>query len=504
MGFYDIYLSQRQLEHTFLKFYSQTSEVTTYSYLDFFRKVESFYFHLEKMNIKALDKAIVIINNDDTSMIVYWALLLKKVTIIPINYLENKDYIEKIQQHSEAHHILDSKIKKDIVLEKGQNIIQMTDISTEYPAVIFYTSGTTGNSKGVCLSERNLLANSRSTTEHFNLTSTLIHYSCLPLHHVNAFNFSFLTTCFNSGTLIYQQSFSPISFWEIIKQNKVNIISSVPRIIKLLNNLNLPFSKNQYPELKYVVSASAPLTSEDLIKFKNKYNINIYQGYGLSEAVNFSIVTSPFITDEEYKEVTTSSNLISIGCAIYGNKIELLDNDSIIEKELEVGEIIIQGDNLMMGYLNNEQETQKSLWNGYLRTGDLGFFKIINKKKYYYISGRLKEIIKRNGELAYINEIEEELAKYFKDRNFCVVPFPNSYTSEEIGLVVEDYIEADREDLKLFLMTNFPLHRRSKVILYNKIIRTSTFKPKRKEMLMYFSDYSEKNIGNNVVYFHEC
>ena len=280
-------------------------------------------------------------------------------------------------------------------------------------------------------------------------------------------------------------------------------MSSTPQIVNLLNSDLREFDIHQFPELKYFVSASAPLSCFDVETFMKKYKVRINQAYGLSETVNFSLSIPPTLSQDTYNKVMLLNSPPSAGSPVFGNSVEIMDiKSSTILQEGQTGEIVIRGWNVFNGYLDNELETQLAFRYQYFHTGDIGHFKIIDDIKFLFISGRIKEIAKRNGQLTYLSEVEAFLRKKVPNVKFCVVAFKNQFTGEEIGLVTEDIVELKANSIEKIL-SFLPPHKRPKIIIKSKVLTTSTGKPKRVAMASLFDEFIQIRIQDSITVFKE-
>jgi long-chain acyl-CoA synthetase len=510
-NFFDLYSAQKNVKGNFLTYYSPYELEISLTYKDYFIEVEKYlYFLKNELNVGKGETVAVSTGNSYKTLIIYSAILLNESIIVPINTEESKDYTESIMKFSGAKYLFHFSKSQDRN-EKHINInsLQLTKrlIPTESSqdinsiATIFYTSGTTGNPKGVQLSIGNLFINSVATAKLHGVNEKSSHFTCLPLCHVNAFSFSYLTNLYYGASLVLQKNFTPINYWKIIKEHQVNIVSSTPQIINLLNSDLREIDFQQYPELKYFVSASAPLSCFDVETFIKKFNVRINQAYGLSETVNFSLTIPPTLSQETYNKVMILNSPPSAGSSVFGNSVEIMDvNSSTILQENETGELVIRGWNVFNGYLDNETETKIAFRHKYFHTGDIGYFKIVDNTKFLFISGRIKEIIKRNGQLVYLAEVEAFLKARITNSTFCVVGFKNKFTGEELGIVTEDIADLKTKAIEKILML-LPDHKRPKVIIQSEVLRTSTGKPRRLAMTSLFSDYLNIRIQNNITVF---
>jgi long-chain acyl-CoA synthetase len=320
------------------------------------------------------------------------------------------DYRPEIMLLDDLKFNADLSIDKDLVVD-----------DLEQTSVIIYTSGTTGSPKGVMLSYMNLYVNLIGVSEDVKIftkdETTMI---LLPLHHILPLLGTIIAPLFSGGKIAMSPSLASEDILNTLQDNKVTIFIGVPKLyselrkaimrkIRAKKATSIVFNimaKIQNPKLskkvfkavhekfggamKYMVSGGAPLDKEVASDYKT-LGFEMLEGYGMTE-------TAPMIT------FTRPGHWIigSAGQSLSANKIEFRD-----------GEIVVQGDNVMQGYYNREQETADVIKDGWLHTGDLGR---IDDEGFLYVTGRKKEIIVlSNGKNINPYEIESELLKLSDD-----------------------------------------------------------------------------------------
>ncbi|HSO66849.1 MAG TPA: AMP-binding protein, partial [Desulfatirhabdiaceae bacterium] len=289
-------------------------------------------------------------------------------------------------------------------------------------AYIFYTSGTTGNPKGVLLSHRNVLADVDGVTRAMGLTERQTVLCFLPLFHVNAM----LTCTFSLGvglTIVLRKNFSAGEFWEVVDRYHVNFWSAVPAVYQIL--LSDPTrQKYDLSSLKFGICGAAPLTPETFTRFQETFNIPIVEGYGLTEATCVSTLNP---RDGVRK-------IGSIGLPLPGQTIRIVGEDGKNVQTGQPGEIIIGGDAVMKGYFNRPEETESTIINGFLHTGDVGYQ---DEDGYIFIVDRIKDMIIRGGENIYPKEIDNLLATHPKIQEAATVGVPDPTMGEAVKVFVK-------------------------------------------------------------------
>jgi long-chain acyl-CoA synthetase len=302
------------------------------------------------------------------------------------------------------------------------------------PAAIIYTSGTTGYPKGVVLSHRNYLFDTRQFVQATQMTDRDRFLCILPLFHVNGQVVTTLSPMMAGGSMILMEKFSPKDFFPALARFKATAFSGVPTVYAIL--LNSPEAE-QYDlgSLRFCVCGAAPMPVELFESFEKKFQAFILEGYGLSEGTCVSSVNP----------LGGERKIGSIGLPLNLQEMQAVDDQ---DRELpagQVGEIVVKGENVMQGYFKNPEATAQTLRNGWLHTGDLGYR---DADGYFYIVGRKKEMIIRGGENIYPKEIEEVLYRHPKVLEAAVVGLPDRVWGEEVCafVILKDAVAAAPEE----------------------------------------------------------
>lgn len=335
------------------------------------------------------------------------------------------------------------------------------------------------------------MVNAEALRRVHSLTPSTVTLCVLPLYHANAFGFSFVTTLYAGSRLVLSGQF-PQNISHIINDEKIEIVSLVPELIKL--SLHMSLRKDTLPSLRYIMSAAAPLTVDLARTFHDRTGIRIQQGWGLSECTNFAATLPTNLSDTNYAIAMHSFPQPSIGSALYGNGIDVIDEHGASLGEEVEGELIVRGGNVMLGYWARPQHTEEALGRGYLRTGDLGVWRYVSGERMYFVTGRVKEVIIRCGDKVSPAAVEAALGTFARTYELMVVGFANSHVGEEIGLYVQG---DDCPTLRLAVLAALqPLGELSRpravVIGDHSIPRTSTGKPQRSRLKPLFSSRFDK------------
>ena len=343
--------------------------------------------------------------------------------------------------------------------------------SLEDLAVILYTSGTTGFSKAVMLSHRNIMSNVSSLARAIPFTPEDIFLSILPLYHTLEATGGFLVPLFGGCSIAYARGLTSKEILEDIRDSRASVILGIPLLyekmhasmmraiqskppfIRALFRTNLGLTKAMrgitgwnaggvlfktvrrkagLDSIKYFICGGAPLPREVGRAFVN-LGFTFLQGYGMTES-------SPVLTLNRPGKAKPES----IGFPIPDVEIKLENPD-----ERGVGELVAKGPNIMMGYYKNPQATSLSIQDGWLYTGDLARK---DKEGYYYIIGRSKNlIVSAAGKNIYPEEVEAQLLKSPYIAEVMVLGFQNPQTKRE---EVQAIIYPNSETLDSFAKAN--------------------------------------------------
>lgn len=329
-------------------------------------------------------------------------------------------------------------------------------ISPETIGLIIYTSGTTGLPKGVLLSHDNMMSMISMINEWLLLTEEDRSYLTLPLFHVNAIMISLLSMLQQTGSVVLKKRFDIKAFLPDIDQYQPTYTSGVPTVYHKL--CQLPEGENQYDlqSVRFGICGAAPVSVKLFEKFESRFPFQLIEGWGLSEGTTASTLNP----------LGRKRKVGSIGLPLPGQKVRVVDENGIFLPPKQIGELIIKGPNVMQGYVNNEEETKKTIRDGWLYTGDLGYY---DEEGYFFIVDRKKELIIRGGMNVYPKQIEEVLYQ-----------LPDVIETAVIGIPDEEY----GEEVKAFVVLNNSSTLTEKEIIAHCQKKLANFQcPKKVEMM---------------------
>ncbi len=306
-------------------------------------------------------------------------------------------------------------------------------------ALLMYTSGTTGQPKGVMLTQANLAANAQAIAAEHQLVAADRVLGVLPLYHINAFAVTMLAPLASGGSVAMAPRFSATRFWAQAVDSGCTWINVVPTIISsLLQSVAPPRASTR--GIRFCRSASAALPSEHLRGFEDKFGIGVIETMGLTETVapSFSNPLDP-----------AQRKLGSVGKAS-GGEAKVIDEQGQTLPDGSTGEIAIRGPHVMTGYYKNEAATAESFTlDGWLRTGDLGHR---DADGFFFVSGRIKELIIKGGENIAPREIDEALLKHPAVLDAAAVGVPDTHYGQEIlaCIVLRQGAQTDEASLRSF------------------------------------------------------
>ena len=449
---------------------------TEYTYAQLKAEVIKLKNHLLDLGLKKGDKFAVFGENRPEWAIGYLAIVRAGLVCVPVDRLLSEAEILHILRHSEASGVIASEnyidkieavkgelsnLKYVIPMDSIKKLVATKDIPAgkldpDSLAVLIFTSGTTGTAKAVMLSHNNILSNLRAVEQMIPLNENDTLVSIIPMHHTFEGTAGFLYPLYQGAAIYYPASLKPKDILETMKLAKVSCLIAVPLLFeKFLGAVHRKVASSSLPtkvmfnaisgigsvfqflrkplfarvrkemglgNLRLACAGGAALT-EKVARGLKLLAIPILQGYGLTE-------TSPVISVSPLEK----PNIASVGVVIPGVEVKITEPD-----ENDIGEIIMRGPNVMLGYYKNKKATDEIIKDGWLYTGDLGW---LDDEGYLYITGRRKSlIVTQTGKNIYPEELEAKLLKSQWIQEVLVVPRIDPDTKKEsiCALIFPDY-----------------------------------------------------------------
>lgn len=451
------------------------------------------------LGIKKGERIAIFLDNCPEFVITYFAIQKAACVAVPINYMFKIEEAKFILQDSQAICLVTSRAYLEMAeelrlrVDSLKYIITTTKIKPDIPdfnqlkspdtknlnifsaqpddlAVILYTSGTTGVPKGAMLSHYNLISNAINSSLGIKVNFRDTFICILPLFHSFA-----ATVCMNLPLLIgakvvIMKSVRPFKrVIRAIRKNRVSIFVGVPSIYNILKEMKLPRIFHSpliklFNPVKICISGAAALPAETFKGFEKKFHIPLLEGYGLTEA-------APVVTLNPLKGKRKAG---SIGIPISKNVELKVVNEQGKELGVEqIGELIVKGPNVMLGYYQQEEANRETLKNGWLYTGDMVK---IDQEGYCFIVGRKKEMVNVRGLNVYPREIEEILYQNPKIKEAAVIGIPDLHKGEvpKGFVVLKEEVEATEHEIIQYLRERLAPYKIPKYIEFRTTLPKNT------------------------------
>ncbi len=418
-------------------------------------------------------------NHSDTLVVLYaaWAAGLM---VVPLNLKEDDERLHYIQHHAgvKALFVRDAyaarvapiarKAGAHLVVSFGEECVRtlfdaewgemMDSVRDEADlpprqlgtdALNVYTSGTTGHPKGVILTHE-MLYDAHGIATHHHFGEHDVFMTSMPLFHVNSIVTTCLTALWCGATVILNRKWKPQLFWDRVVAENVSATSVVPAMLKSLTDIGQDLGKyaDVRSRLRTVICGAGQLYVDVAGSFTKKFGIRVAHGWGMSETSCYSCFLPGDLSDRDYATAIAFHGFPSIGVPIVHNQMGVVDPGTgrprpaghfgkPVSKECW-GEIVVSGRNVMKEYFRNPEANGKTFQYGVLQTGDEGFLVLDAKgRPFFFIVGRIKELIERGGEKYSTFEIDQLLRAIPGVENALAYGFKSQKMGQEIGAVLE-------------------------------------------------------------------
>jgi len=369
---------------------------------------------LSRRGVRAGDRIALIVDNDWRFVAGLWGGLKVGATVAPLNPLLSGAERQTILEHLAPSAVLD---------DVGTDEAEHEAAEPRGPALILYTSGSTGQPKGALLSHDALrVANQSWAGPVMRLTTADVVLVALPLAHSFGLNGALLAPLLAGATVALVERFAPEETLRAIERHQVTVFPAVATMFQRM--LELPtLSPARCATVRCALSGAAPCPWELSQAWRERTGVRILRGYGMTEL--FRPIS--YLADDP-RDVPES-----IGCAVPGVELRTVEESGEPCAPGEVGELWIRTPAAMDGYLRSEEETRAVLRDGWFRTGDLAR---ISPEGYVSIVGRKKELILRGGYSVVPGEVEAALLAHAAVAEAAVVGIPDAAFGEEVAAFV--------------------------------------------------------------------
>jgi len=464
---------------------------------------------LSRLGIARGDRVAVLSLNCHRFFELYYGVAQLGAIVVPINFRLQPTEIKYIVDHSGSRAFAVDPALASLVeavrpqLESVEHFISMSDDPLEgyvtyddllasgsadfdAPQVtddellgLFYTSGTTAEPKGVMLTHKNMLANIAHSEGVYNYLPEDIYLHAAPMFHL-ADGAAVFSHTSRGATQVFIPRFEPKQLLETIASERVSLLLLVPTMVNfVLQQADL--DSYDLSSLRHLTYGASPIAPDLLRRAMKALNCQFAQGYGLTEASPLLTVLTHedhLVTDEK-----SERRLASCGKPVKGVDVRVVNEDGADVKPGSVGEIIARGPNIMKGYWMRPEDTEDTVRNGWLHTGDLA---TVDEEGYIYLVDRKKDMIVTGGENVYSTEVEAVLYAHPAVKEAAVIPIPDPDWGEAVHacIAVRDGKRVTAEELEEFCrerMANYKVPR-SIEFIENELPKGGTGKILKKQL----------------------
>lgn len=445
--------------------------------------VQQVALNLAWLGLRKGDKTAFMLHNGYATVMLLLGTMYGGFVVVPLNLVAGQRQIAYVLEHSDAGVVIVTpdlepqlqlvltEISREVMMisadldsgphwpQKPKTAVTLPPVEAAHDALLMYTSGTTGLPKGAVLSHRNVIAGGENTAGAHELGEEDRGLCVLPLYHINAQMVSVSAALVSGGSVIMPHRFSVSHFWPLIAEHRCTWFSVVPTIIAYLlerANTGDDPGPDVQAQLRFGRSASAPLPPALQQEFERRFGIPIIETMGLTETAA-QILANPL--PPRVRQIGSPG-------LPYGNEVRVVDKTLRPLPPGEVGELLVRGPNVMKGYYKNPKATSEALApDGWLHTGDLGY---CDDEGFFYITGRLKELIIKGGENIAPREIDDVLYGHPAVLEAAAVGIPDPQYGQEVMACVVRRPGSDcsEQELRRFCIDRLGLFKAPKVIRF--------------------------------------
>jgi acyl-CoA synthetase (AMP-forming)/AMP-acid ligase II len=420
---------------------------------------------LMRLDVRPGDHVGLLMPNGIQTSRLFLSIMASGRVVTPFNLLSHREQLAAVIRHSDCRIILhgpaQAALLADAIVDVGREVLclevdpdvicwspdsgpdaDLPAVAADQPALLMYTSGTTGMPKGVRLTHRNLIAAASAVGRWHDLTRRDRVMSSLPIYHINGQSIATVTPFLAGSSIVAPQRFSTSQWWPAVCAHGCTWINMVPTIIAYLLQAAEASGVPSPQELRHVRfgrSASAPLPPEHHRAFEERFGIPVIEAMGMTESASV-VFCNPHDDRRRYGSP-------GLPCGV---EAKVIDADGRPLGDGQAGEICLRGDNVMSGYYKSDAETARAFdGQGWLRTGDLG---MRDADGFYFITGRLKELIIKGGENIAPREIDEILLRHPAVLDAACTGIPDVNYGQEIlaCIVLREGAVCSEGDIRVF------------------------------------------------------
>ena len=520
--------AQRFPDKTLLSYYDDDRDLERHlTWHDAAERVAETAGFMREAGVGYGDRVAFLIGNLDHTLILYLATWCLGASVAPINSGEDfdrksfiakssgarllfarSDYLDEAKQLAELHDLRvivvtneedepvdDPSLYHYPALLSESLRIDLSAVDFEgdgTEALLIYTSGTTGAPKGVRVDQRSIMADAAGMAEWHGWDDGLRMMCVLPVHHVNGIVVTLATPLYLGGTMVLNQRFNSATFWKRVDEASVHVVSVVPTLLEFLigSESRAPeeqrFAAYDTSSLETIICGAGPLLVDTVLDFESRFGVRITHGYGLSETTCYNCQMPPDLDRETRHAWYSEHGFPSIGVPLPYQDMGILDEAGALLPPGERGEIAVRGECISLGYDRRPDANAASFQGGWFRSGDEGFFLLDEQdRRFFFITGRLKEVIIRGGVNYSPLEIDEVLKRHPAVEAALCLPFANRFYGEEVAayVVLKQGHALEEDALIEHCCAHLEYSKSPKVIIFGTDIPyTTTGKPQRIEL----------------------
>lgn len=415
---------------------------TSLSYAELYRRCRLLAGGLTALGLKKGDRVAILASNGHRYIETYVAVPAAGFVVVPLNTRHAEAELQYALEDSDTKvllvdrdpgalantvdHVVMIPDAYDEMLANAKEQNLGDDVSENDLAGLFYTGGTTGKSKGVMLSHRNLIANTFHFLAGVPQREEDVMLVMAPLFHAAGSN-GVLANIWTLGTQVTLAAFDPATALDLIASHAVTETLGVPTMLAAIAEEQLARPRKT-DSLRMIAHGGSPIATEVLRRTHKAFpSAELVEVYGATEL-------SPLCTILNNEQLLIDSPIArSCGRPAVGDDIRILDPDGFEVDRGEIGEVVVRGPNVMLGYWNKQEQTQAVLKDGAYWTGDLGY---MDPDGYVFLVDRSKDMIVSGGENVYCTEVEEVLYQHPAVLEAAVFGVPDDKWGESVWATI--------------------------------------------------------------------